>query len=110
MNIHDWKALHHEAYNNPAQSRENWIVSLVRGIELSVMEYHAATNGEGFPDGVISEYFGQIIQGARGLLNADFGTRLDGGTLDSKLYDLGDIVRYDLDIDEVKWAEGEEEE
>jgi hypothetical protein len=104
MSTQDYKVRHGMAYSMPTNDREAWIVDLIKGIEASVQGYERA-NTDAFPDGVISEYFGQVIQGARGLLNADFGTRLDAGTLDAKLCDLGEIVRYDLDLDEVRWEQ-----
>jgi hypothetical protein len=100
---HDWKALHDEAYADPKTPRQRWIVSLIKGIEKSINEYTRAHTYDPFPDGVISEAFGEVISGARSLLNADFGGRLDGGTLDAKLCDLAQLVRFDLDINEVIW-------
>lgn len=99
---YDWKARHASARQEPLNATERWVVRLLDGIEAAVDSYEAA-HADAFPDGVISEAFGQVIAGARELLNADFGTRLDGGSMHAELCDLAERVRYDLDDQEVVW-------
>ena len=66
---------------------------------VSLMRIVASLAEEYADDYVIREGVAHLILGARVLLNADFGTRLDGGSLDAELVAWAERMRYDLDVE-----------
>lgn len=88
--MRDWESRHYAAMMNPTD-QESMVLSLIQT---------ATTIAETYPDDrIMREAAKYALFAARVLLDGDLG-RLDGGTLDSAIRDLADVINLDLDTEE----------
>jgi hypothetical protein len=87
-----WKVRHNAAITDPYPGPERAIVDLAKAID-------AYTALGVLPDGVLSQYAAQLLQGFVGLLNGPTGDRLDCARLDSWARDAAERIGWDLDRD-----------
>lgn len=88
---HNWTARHNLALGNPHADEEP-LVDMLALLEEFVKRY-----GE---DGFLREGVAQLIVGTRVLLNAEWGRRLDMGSIDRRLEELARTIGFDLDVEE----------
>ena len=89
-----WEVRHNNAVTCPTPT-EAILISMIQSVALYIRQQESVIDEPWF-DYVLGVGIGEIIGGIRVLLNGDIG-RLDGGTLDSVLWDLAARSSFDLD-------------
>lgn len=96
----NWLILHLTRRSTPKTFHETKVVVLLDALWTSVENCQRA--GGTFPDSHTSEAYGQMIEGARMLLNETLDG-LDAGSLYEELERLAELVCWDLDESKVAW-------